>query len=109
MSRTSRTIVTIPSTARQGEVIEIRAIAQHDMESGFRHTERGQLVPRDIIRRMVCLYNGIEIFSTDLQPAVGANPLFIFTTIAQESGMIECRWTGDNDYSATSSALLTVA
>ena len=76
----------MPSSAKKGSIIEIRAIAQHDMESGFRYTENGKLIPRDIIRVFTCAYNGEEIFKADFYSGTGANPLVIFTTIATETG-----------------------
>ncbi len=61
------------------------------METGFRRTEIGVLIPRDIIRSFVCTYNGEEIFRADYHPAVAANPLIEFTTVATESGKLEFR------------------
>ena len=104
----ARVIVKVPARARRGEVIEIKALVGHVMETGYRHTETGVLIPRDIIRAFVCTYNGEEIFRADFHPAVAANPLIEFTTIATESGKFEFRWTGDNGFSATESALITV-
>ena len=108
MTQTSRTLVTMPATAKKGEVIDIRIIVQHDMESGFRHTELGELIPRDIIRSFVCTYNGEEIFSADLHPAIAANPMIMFSTIATESGTLEFNWKGDNDYASSTSGKITV-
>ena len=108
MSKTSRTLITMPSTAKMGSIIEIRAIAQHDMESGFRYTESGKLVPRDIIRVFTCTYNDVEVFKADFYSGIGANPLIIFTTIATETGKLEFKWTGDDGYEALSQAQLTV-
>lgn len=105
----SRVVVSMPSSARKGEVIEIRTLAGHAMETGFRRTERGELIPRDIISQFVCLYNGVEVFRAELHPAIAANPLVTFTTVATESGTLEFRWTGDNGYSASHKATLTVA
>jgi len=105
----SRVVVNVPATARRGEVIEIRTLAGHDMETGFRRTQLGELVPRNIITKLLCTYNGVEIFSADLHPAVAANPLIAFTTVATESGTLQFRWTGDNGYSATQTASITVA
>jgi sulfur-oxidizing protein SoxZ len=104
----ARVIVRVPARARRGEVIEIKALVGHVMETGYRHTETGVLIPRDIIRAFVCTYNGEEIFRADLHPAVAANPFIEFTTIATESGKLEFRWTGDNGFSATESAAITV-
>lgn len=104
----ARAIVKVPARARRGEVIEIKALVGHVMETGYRHTETGVLIPRDIIRAFVCTYNGEEIFRADFHPAVAANPLIEFTAIATESGKLEFRWTGDNGFSATESAAITV-
>ena len=109
MSKTSRTQVTVPSNAKKGAVIEIRAIAQHDMESGFRYTENGKLIPRDLIRTFTCSYNNVEVFKADFYPGIGANPLIIFTTIATESGTLDFKWAGDGGYEAVNQARITVS
>lgn len=104
----SRVVVSVPPRARRGDVIEIRTLAGHPMETGFRRTQLGELVPRDIITRFTCSYNGVEVFRADLHPAVAANPLISFTTVATESGTLEFRWSGDNGFSATQTATLQV-
>lgn len=109
MSKTSRTGLTVPAQAKQGSIIEIRAIAQHDMETGFRYTEDGKRIPRDIIRVFTCLYNGEEVFKADFYPGIGANPLIIFNTVALASGTIECRWSGDDGYEAINQAKIVVS
>lgn len=105
----ARAVVNVPPQARRGEIIEIKTLAGHNMETGFRRTQLGELIPRDIITRFVCNYNGVEIFRAELYPAIAANPLLAFTTVATESGTIEFRWTGDNGYAVTESAAINVA
>ena len=104
----ARAVVTLPAQARRGEIIEIKTLAAHPMETGFRRTQLGELIPRDIIRRFVCTYNGAEVFRVDLHPAVAANPLIAFTTAATESGTIAFQWIGDNGYSVTETASIRV-
>jgi sulfur-oxidizing protein SoxZ len=104
----ARVVVNAPARAKKGDVIEIRTLAGHPMETGFRHTQTGQLIPRDIILRFSCSYNGVEVFAADLHPAIAANPLIAFTTIATESGTLEFKWTGDNGFAATHSATISV-
>ncbi len=104
----ARVVVHAPATAKRGEVIEIRTLAGHQMETGFRRTQLVELIPRDIIREFSCSYNGVEVFRAELHPAVAANPLIAFTTVAVESGTLEFRWAGDNGYAATHSVKLTV-
>jgi sulfur-oxidizing protein SoxZ len=109
MSKTSRTGITAPANAKKDSIIEIRAIAQHDMETGFRYTEEGKRIPRDIIRLFTCRYNDEEVFRADFYPGIGANPLIIFTTVAAASGTIECKWTGDDGYEAANQVKITVS
>jgi sulfur-oxidizing protein SoxZ len=104
----ARAIVNLPAQARRGEIIEIKTLAAHPMETGFRRTQLGELIPRDIIRRFVCTYNGAEVFRVDLHPAVAANPLIAFTTVATESGTIEFQWVGDNGYAVTETVSIRV-
>lgn len=100
--------VSIPSSARRGEIIEIRTIVEHAMETGFRRTYLGEAIPRNIIRSFVCTYNGEEIFRADYHPALSANPYLAFTTVATESGTLEFTWTGDNGFAVTRSATISV-
>jgi sulfur-oxidizing protein SoxZ len=104
----ARVVVNVPKEAKRGEVIEIRTLAGHPMETGFRRTQTGELIPRDIIRQFVCTYNGAEVFRAELHPAMAANPLITFTTVATESGSLEFRWSGDNGFSATQTATIKV-
>ena len=101
-------VVTMPAKARRGEIIEIKTLAQHPMETGFRRTQTGELIPRDIIRRFTCTYNGVEIYRVDLHPAIAANPLIVFTTVATESGSLSFQWVGDNGYTVTETSPIRV-
>ncbi len=101
-------LINVPSRAKRGDIIEIRTLTAHIMETGFRHTADGELVPRDIITSFTCRYNSTEIFRADLFPAIAANPYLSFFTIAKESGKFEFEWIGDNGYASTASASITV-
>jgi len=101
-------VISVPATAKRGEVIEIKALVRHAMETGFRRTQLGELIPRDIIRQFTCTYNGVEVMRAEFHPAIAANPLFTFTTVATESGTIAFRWTGDKGLVVTESAAITV-
>jgi sulfur-oxidizing protein SoxZ len=104
----ARAIVNLPKQAKRGEVIEIKTLAQHPMETGFRRTQYGEAIPRDIIRTFVCAYNGAEVFRAELHAAISANPLITFTTVATESGTLEFTWSGDKGYKVTETARITV-
>src|SRR3981189_2944200 len=99
-------LINVPKTAKHGEIIEIKTLMSHIMETGYRHTATGAIVPRDIITGFICRYNGAEIFRADLFPAIAANPFISFFTTATESGKFEFEWIGDNGFSETASASL---
>jgi sulfur-oxidizing protein SoxZ len=104
----ARALVNVPKTAKRGDVIEIKVLISHPMETGYRPGADGRLVPRDIIRRFTCAYNGEEVFRADLFPAISANPFLAFTTIATESGTLSFTWTGDNGFAQTEGASIVV-
>jgi|SRR5690242_10715741 sulfur-oxidizing protein SoxZ len=104
----ARAVVTLPPQAKRGEIVEIKTLAAHPMETGFRRTQTGDLIPRDIIRRFTCTYNGTEVFRVELHPAIAANPLIAFTTVATESGTLAFQWVGDNGYAVTETASIRV-
>jgi sulfur-oxidizing protein SoxZ len=101
-------LVNVPARARRGEIIEIKTLVSHPMETGFRRNQLGAPIPRDIIRRFVCTYNGTEVFRADLHPAIAANPFIVFSTVATESGTLAFHWTGDNGFSLTETAPISI-
>jgi sulfur-oxidizing protein SoxZ len=100
--------VDVPKTAKRGEIIEIKTLVAHTMETGFRRTHLGAPIPRDIVTNFVCTYNGVEVFRAELHPSVSANPYIQFTTVATESGTLEFKWSGDNGFSASETARISV-
>ncbi len=101
-------LINAPARAKRGEVIEIKTLISHPMETGYRRTQVGTVVPRDIIRLFVCTYNGAEVFRAELHPAIAANPFIVFSTVAVESGTLAFQWTGDRGFSVTESVAITV-
>ena len=85
--------VAVPATARKGEIVEVKTLARHPMETGYRRDDQGQPIPRDIIARFEVTYNGTQIFEADLSQGIAANPFIAFTTVAMETGEIVARWT----------------
>lgn len=104
----ARPLINVPVKVKRGQVFEIKTLISHIMETGFRYTTTGQRIPRDIITFFSCSYNGEEIFHADLYPAISANPFLTFFTMATESGTLEFKWTGDNGFSETATAPVTV-
>jgi sulfur-oxidizing protein SoxZ len=104
----ARALINVPPKARRGDIVEIKALISHPMETGYRVGPDGVRIPRDIIREFACFYNGEEIFRAELSPAIAANPFLSFWTTATESGTLTFRWTGDNGFAATQTAAIKV-
>ncbi len=107
-SRLGKARLRVPKTAKRGEVIEIRTLVEHPMESGFRHDNMGKLIPRHIATEFHCRYNGREVFRATLHPAVSTNPYFLFYLVAQDSGELVFSWADDRGGMVTETAQLTV-
>jgi sulfur-oxidizing protein SoxZ len=101
-------LINVPARARRGEIIQIKTLISHVMETGFRRTSLGAVIPRDILNEFVCTYNGVEVFRAEIHPAISANPFFAFTTVATESGVIEFQWLGDNGFAQSAKAAIQV-
>lgn len=104
----TRALINAPKTARSGEIIEIKAMIAHPMETGYRVGPNGTAIPRQILNRLVCTYDGEEIFVAELFPAISANPFISFNTVATKSGTISFVWTDDNGETQTAATEITV-
>jgi sulfur-oxidizing protein SoxZ len=96
--------VKVPKKAAAGEVVEIKTLISHTMESGQRKDKDGNPIPRKIINNFTCSFNGKTIFSCDMEPAISANPYLQFSAKVEESGTFEFKWTEDGgaEFSTTS-------
>jgi sulfur-oxidizing protein SoxZ len=104
----TRALINVPKQARKGEIIEIKAMIAHVMETGYRRDASGAAIARDIINRFTCVYDGAEIFSAELFPAISANPFLAFSTIATRSGPLTFTWTDDKGNGQSATAQITV-
>jgi len=104
----SRALITMPTTAKRGDIVEIRTLIAHPMETGYRAGEDGKILPRNLIRRLSCRYDDVEVFSAELFPAVAANPYIVFSTLATTSGTLRFTWSGDNGFTQTETVALAV-
>jgi sulfur-oxidizing protein SoxZ len=104
----TRALINVPAKAKRGEIVAIKVLISHTMETGFRYSTTGQRIDRDIIHTFVASYNGDEIFRAELHPAISANPFLAFHAVATESGTIEFKWIGDNGLAARETAKISV-
>lgn len=104
----SNILVNAPKTAKRGEVVEIKALIMHPMETGFRPGPNGRIIPRNIIERFTATWNGTEIFAMEMSPAIAANPFVSFFARADESGTVVLRWTGDEGFAVEERVAIAV-
>jgi len=87
--------VRVPRSAEAGEVITIKTLISHPMESGLRKDKQGNTIPRRIINKFEVTFNGELAFGADLEPAVSSNPYFEFQMKVPESGTVHFAWHDD--------------
>ena len=95
-------------TAKKGELVEVRALVTHEMESGQRKDKDGNVLPRKILKRFVCTVAGKQVFAADFEPAVSANPYIQFKFKATESGPVVLTWTDDDGSTIVGEEKITV-
>lgn len=101
--------VSMPDTATRGEVIEIKALIRHPMETGYRVDDMGKPIERRIVEQFRVLYGGEQVFSIDLTQGVAANPFFAFHTVATETGELTFTWQDEHGGVTTVTRHLTVS
>jgi len=101
--------VKVPNKAGKGDLVEIKTLVTHNMETGNRKDSKGEKIPRLIINKFQATFNGSEVFSADLHTAVSANPYIAFFHKADASGTFNFTWTDDNGKTVTASADMAVS
>jgi sulfur-oxidizing protein SoxZ len=100
--------IKLPKSAAKGELLDIKTLITHPMESGQRKDEAGQPIPRKIINKFVASFNGKEVFRADLYPSMAANPYIVFYLKMAESGKFQFAWTDDDGSVYTDEKDITV-
>ena len=101
--------IRVPREAAAGEVIQIKTLISHQMESGQRRDGDGNIIPRSIINRFVCDFNGETVIDVTLEPAISTNPYFEFTATVPESGTFTFTWYDDDGSVYTDTKEITVS
>jgi sulfur-oxidizing protein SoxZ len=88
--------VKVPKTAAAGDMITIKTLISHKMESGQRKDKEGNIIPRSIINRFTCEFNGKSVVDVTLEPAISTNPYFQFDATVPEAGEFVFTWYDDD-------------
>ena len=99
--------IRIPRSARPGEVIEIRTLIEHPMETGLRQ-DGSRAVPRDMLTRLMVRMNGETVFSADLRNGTSANPYHVLFLRMERTSVFEFTWTDERGRSARAEARVSV-
>jgi sulfur-oxidizing protein SoxZ len=94
--------------AKKGELVEVKALVAHVMETGQRKDSAGKPIPRKILNKFTCTVNGKEVFSADFEPAISANPYIQFKFKAAESGPVVLTWIDDDGSKIVGEETITV-
>ena len=87
--------IKLPETAKVGDIIEVKTLISHVMETGQRKDPDGKTIPRNIINSFSASYAGNEVFKADLQPGISANPYLSFFMRVPGPGEFEFTWVED--------------
>ncbi|WIY24726.1 thiosulfate oxidation carrier complex protein SoxZ [Parasedimentitalea psychrophila] len=88
--------VKVPKKASAGDVVTIKTLISHKMESGQRKGDDGALIPRSIINRFTADFNGQNVIDVTVEPAVSTNPYFQFEALVPEAGEFKFTWYDDD-------------
>ncbi len=88
--------VKVPKKAKAGDAITIKTLISHKMESGQRKDDDGNAIPRSIINRFTCDFNGENVVDVKMEPAISTNPFFKFEALVPESGEFKFTWYDDD-------------
>ncbi len=88
--------VKVPSSAAAGEAVTLKTLISHKMESGQRKDDDGNPIPRSIINRFTCDFNGQNVIDVTMEPAISTNPFFEFQAVVPEAGTFQFTWYDDD-------------
>jgi sulfur-oxidizing protein SoxZ len=100
--------IKLPEQAKVGEVIEIKTLISHVMETGQRKDSDGKPIPRKILHAFRATYAGQEVFAAELQPAIAANPYLAFFMKVPGPGEFEFTWVEDGGATTVARVKLNV-
>ena len=101
--------ISVPQNARRGDSIEIRVAIQHPMETGYRTDDVGISIPKNVINKLTCRYNGAEVFRAEMGSGISANPYLSFFIVAANSGELRFDWVDDSGVTGSERAATIIA
>ena len=91
----------VPPNPNPGDIVEVKTLISHPMETGRRRDGKGNVIPRNIIHTFIAEFSGKEVFRGDLNTGISANPFLAFFFKIPEPGDLELTWVDDSGATAT--------
>jgi sulfur-oxidizing protein SoxZ len=94
--------------AKKGDLVEVKALVSHVMETGLRKDADGNVIPRKILNKFICMVAGKQVFAADFETSISANPYIQFKFRAEESGSVVLTWVDDDGSTIVGQESITV-
>ncbi len=91
----------------QGDVVDVRILMSHEMETGQRRDSSGNLVPAHFIQNVTVTHAGKTVLSAEWGPAVSKNPYLQFKFKGGKKGdEIVVTWVDNKGVTRTDKATI---
>jgi len=97
-----------PERIAAGDVVKVRLLIQHPMDTGYLQDLSGRLVPRNVIRLLTCTLGGQEVLRVLASSGIAANPYFEFHVRAMQTAEFRAEWIDDRGVQGLLTQTLTV-
>ena len=104
----ARALINVPQKARRGEIIEIRTLIQHPMETGYRVDVNGAMVPKNVIHTLMAHFEGQPVFKATLGSGISADPYLEFQVRTPRSGELSVQWQDDSGETGEARARISI-
>jgi sulfur-oxidizing protein SoxZ len=101
--------IKLPEDAKVGDIVEIKALIQHVMETGNRKDQNGNPIPRNIIHTFTATFAGETVFRAEFGSGIAANPYIACFMRVPRAGEYEMTWIDDQGEKTVEKATLSVA
>ncbi len=91
----NKTWIKLPEKIAVGDVIEIRVLINHVMETGNRKDASGQIIPRDIVTSLTVTFGKVTVFKAEYGPGISSNPFVAFHLRVPGPGELVFVWEDD--------------
>ncbi len=91
----NKTRIKLPEKTAVGDVIEIRALINHVMETGNRKDAAGNIIPRNIVKSLTVTFGSVTVFKAEFGPGISSNPFVAFHMRVPGPGEFVFTWEDD--------------